>query len=139
MGKGTYSGGGTTIRLGEDGTNWDSSDAAENRKRYTRTSRDDYKRPTKNEIDVELERESQVERKALRSFISQCVTEHAAGKLTALDPRPPKILRKRVGNAGGNIKWLEGNRTYQVLFHESYCRLRNENIPFEKVWGPRGR
>jgi len=143
MGKGTYSGGGTIIRIGDEGTNWDSPDAAENKPPRTRISQDDNKRPTAKEIELEEKRESQAgesqaERKFLRNFISQCASAHATDKLTASNPIASKQLRKRVKNAGGNIKWLESNSTYQILFHEAFCRLRNENVPFEKVWGPRG-
>jgi hypothetical protein len=140
MGKDAYSGGSTVIRLGEDGTLWDSSDAAETKKRKKRNARmrTDYERaPTNKEIELERQREDLEERKLLRSFISQCVTAYAANKLTASEPNAPRSLRKRVANAGGNIKWLGGNRQYQVLFHEIYCgRLGNKDIPFSQVWGP---
>lgn len=139
MAKGTYSGGGTSIRLGADGTSWGSRDEAENKGRRSHVVRDDNKRPTSKEIELETERESQEERRTLRSFISQCATAHAANKLTAFDPIAPKKLRRRIKDAGGNVKWLEGSRSYQSLFHEAYCRLRKENVPFEKVWGPRGK
>lgn len=137
MAKGTYSGGGTSIRLGADGTSWRSRDEAENKGRRSHVVRDDNKRPTTKEIELETDRESQAERKILRSFISQCATAYSANKLTASEPIAPKSLRVRVKNAGGNIKWLEGNRTYQIQFHEFYRRLHEEKIPFELVWGPR--
>jgi hypothetical protein len=135
MGKGTYSGGGTIIHPGDEGTRWDSTDPAENRRRRVRKNRrHEYKSVTKKEIEVEAERESRMERKILRNFISQCAAAHLISRLTATDPVAPTSLRKRIKNAGGNVSWLEGNRTYQVLFHEAYCRLRNEPVPFEKVW-----
>jgi uncharacterized protein YcaQ len=136
MSKGTYSGGGTTVRLGEEGTIWDRQDEAENEKRHSRTWDEDNKRPTIKQIDAATEHESLEERNLLRSFISQCATAYATGKLTAEHPLAPKSLRKRVRNAGGNIKWLEGHRLFQNLFHQAYCRVRNEDVPFEKVWGP---
>jgi hypothetical protein len=142
MGRGSYSGGSTVIRPGEDGTSWGSSDAAETKKRKKRDARarrDDERPPTSKEIELERRREEGEERKLLRSFISACVTAYAANKLTASEPMPPRNLRKRVANAGGNIKWLEGNRQYQVLFYEVYCHLCGRDIPFEKVWGPRSR
>ena len=77
------------------------------------------------------------ERKLLRSFISQCAAAHISARLTATNPSPPKCLRKRINRAGGNIKWMEGNRNYQLLFHAAFCKLRNESIPFDKIWGRR--
>jgi hypothetical protein len=58
MGKGTYSGGGTIIHPGDEGTRWDSTDPAENRRRRVRKNRrHEYKSLTEKEIEVEAERE----------------------------------------------------------------------------------
>jgi hypothetical protein len=136
MGKGGYSGGSSTIRLVQEGTSWGSSDAAESQRGNggkRRTGKPPAKKP---KIDLGAEREARHRIGLIRAFISQCVTAHAADKLTASAPVAPKILRGSIGHAGGNIKWLEGNRDFQILFHEIYCQHRNEKIPFEKVWGP---
>lgn len=137
MGKGGYTGGSTTIWIGDNGTSWQSSDEAESKRGHKDKARIDNRRSTKKEIYLEAQRESQRDSGLLRSFISQCVTAHVAGKLTASFPIAPKSLRKSIVNAGGAIKWLEGNRKCQIIYHEIYCCMRNEKIPFEKVWGPR--
>jgi hypothetical protein len=137
--KDTYPGGSTLIRLDEDGTRWGSSDAAEGKKRTKQPAREYERSPTKKEIELEEQREDREERKILRGFISQCAAAYAAKKLTASEPRAPRRLRKRAATAGGNIRWLENNRQYQILFHQAYCHLRNEKIRFEQIWEPRPR
>jgi Region found in RelA / SpoT proteins len=67
------------------------------------------------------------------NFISKCASAYAAETLTPSHPTAHKPLFTRIKNAGGNIKWLEGNRDYQHLFHRTYCLLRNKEIPFDKV------
>lgn len=137
MGRGSYSGGGTVIHVGDDGTHWDGShDPAHNKRNRARKRRNnDNQTPTAREIEIQAQQDAATERKLLRSFISQCAAAHLGAKLTATNPSPPKRLRKRINNAGGNIKWMEGNRNYQVLFHEAFCKLCNENVSFDKVWG----
>ena len=44
MAKGTYSGGSTTIRLGEEGKRWDGQDQAENEKQRPKILRGDNRR-----------------------------------------------------------------------------------------------
>lgn len=134
MGKGGYSGGSSTIWLSEDGTSWQSADAAARQKGNTGK----HKAPTSSvkTDNLRAEREARDRRSLLLKFIAQCVTAHMADKLTASAPTSPKPFQRSIELAGGNIKWLEANRDYQVSFHEIYCRFRNEKIPFEKVWGP---
>jgi hypothetical protein len=126
MGKGTYLGGSTVLTLGENGTAWKSSDPAENESHNARNQR--------NPRSAGGEEIGTRDKRAIRSFISQCATAHATNDLTARDPVPPKILRNEVNKAGVNIAWLGRTRQRQILFHDAYCRARNEEIPFEKVW-----
>lgn len=137
MGRGTYSGGGTVVRIGESGTHWDKIDAAENKKSQKKGGskrKADSRNATQKEIERETERETAEEQRLIRSFISMCVSAYSSNKLTATAPRPPRILHKRIANAGGNIKWLENNKNHQIYFHKAYCRLRQEDVPFERVW-----
>jgi hypothetical protein len=139
MGKGTYHGGTTKIGLGAEGTYWGSSDEAQQQKVRSRPRRTARERPPTASELVQAQQQDEVEeQKLLRSFISMCVAAYAAGKLTASEPAAPKRLHKRVLGAGGNVKWLEANRRYQEIFHRAYCSRLNKEIPFEKVWGPRG-
>jgi hypothetical protein len=128
MGRGTYSGGSSTIRVREDGTTWGSSDSAENKKQRVPIWRSHGRRPTEKEIELEQQREDSQERKILRSFISECVTAYAAKLLTATHPIAPRSLQKRIKNAGGNIRWLEANSRHQALFHGIYCRILKKSI-----------
>jgi hypothetical protein len=140
MGKGSYSGGGTSIRLGDDGTFWGSFDQAEKQKSRPRAKRRvEHRTPTSKQIAIQAERDSHAERKILRNFISQCAAAHLKDSLTPEAPLAPASLRKRVKRAGGNVRWLEANRQYQIVFHEAFCRLLNRRVPFEEVWGPRGK
>lgn len=143
MGKGSYSGGGTIIRIGENGTSWGSLDDAGSKKgrskRGAMKSRQKNRPLTKKQTEIWNLRQEQSERKILRSFISSCVNAYASKKLTAKFPAAPPSLSKRVMAAGGNIHWLEKNKIHQIHFHEMYCRLRKEDIAFVKVWGPPSR
>jgi hypothetical protein len=76
-------------------------------------------------------------RKLLRSFVSQCATAYAHHKLSADYPIAPKSLRRITNAAGGNVSWLASDRTYRALFVKAYCRLRGEQIPYEKIWNER--
>jgi hypothetical protein len=139
MANDTYSGGNTILWITKNGISWGGSrdPAAPARGAApAKTWPDRRKPPTKEEIGLAIEREDREERKVLRSFISQCVFAWEAEDLTASHPAAPKRLRKAVKAAGGNIAWLAGNRKHQVLFHETCCRLRKEEVPFEKIWGP---
>jgi hypothetical protein len=134
MGRGTYNGGGTIVRTSYDGTLWSSSDIAESKRKNEARKRDRQRYPSKREIELETQRDDNEQRKIIRSFISQCVTAYAANQLTESKPLPPRSLGRQVINIGGNIKWLQANRRYQVLFHEAYCRLIKQDIPFARVW-----
>ncbi len=135
MAKGTYSGGGSLIGPGNGETYWSSHDPAEEKREMgAPISRQENRASSKKEIEQEEQQEAIRSNKALRSFISQCVTAYASGNLTAIYPVAPKSLAKRVKSVGGNIRWLSRDPQYQSLFHKAYCRLRNEHIPFERVW-----
>ena len=136
MGRGTYLGGHAKIRVGSNGTAWGTFDDAQSHSKIKKRKIIRDRRPTEKEIAEQEKLDLIREKNVIRDFISRCVHEYAGNKLTAIHPKAPSMLRKRVANAGGNVKWLAGDRTYQVLFHQAYCKLRKDpNIPFDKVWG----
>lgn len=132
MGRDTYSGGGSIIRIGKDGLEWTSSDPAESKteQRLSRGKRG----PTRMDIERQAAQDDIEERKRIRSFISQCAAAYAAERLSSSIPEPPKLLKSRIKNSGGNISWLAADPGKQALFHKAYCRLLGREIPIEKVW-----
>lgn len=134
MGRDTYSGGGSIIRIGKDGLEWTSSDPAESKKTHRRSRDKDDRVPTQMEIARQAAQDDIEERKRIRSYISQCAAAYAAGQLSASVPEPPKFLKSRIRNSGGNISWLAADPSKQALFHKAYCRLLGREIPIEKVW-----
>src|SRR5688572_4715571 len=122
MGRGTYLGGHSKLWVGNNGTAWGTFDGAESRSKNNKQKIVRDRAPTEKQI-AEQEKLDVIQEKAVvRDFISRCVREYAANKLTAKNPQAPPILRKRVANAGGNIKWLMLDVGYQSLFHQAYCR-----------------
>jgi hypothetical protein len=137
MANDSFSGGNTILWIKKDRLSWGGSlDPADPGGSYNRNSRFPAKPPTKSEIAIASGREEQRTGKEYRSFISQCVAAWEANELTKSYPVAPKSLRREIEAAGGNINWLAGNRSHQVLFHEICCRRRKENVPFDKIWGP---
>jgi hypothetical protein len=134
MGRDTYSGGGSILRIGQDGLEWTSSDPAESKKRHKRSKHRGDRAPSQKEIERQAKEDNIEERKLIRSFISQCATAYVAEKLTASCPEPPKFLKRRIQNSGGNVAWLAAEPSYQATFHRAYCRLIGKEIPIEKVW-----
>jgi hypothetical protein len=136
MSRRSYFGGSSRVSAREHGTAWGSSDPAEERASSAQVKRERDRRPTGKEISEQEALELAREQRDIRSFISECVRLYSVHKLTANTPVAPKVIRKRVSNAGGNVRWLEANGDYQRLFHAAFCRLRNDRtIPFESVWG----
>lgn len=135
MGTGdTYSGGGSIVRIGKDGLEWRSLDPAENEKGHKSSKRPGNRTPTRREIEQQSQEADRQEAKLIRSFISQCATAYAAGKLDASRPEPPKSLKSRIKGSGGNVAWLAAQLSYQAFFHKAYCRIVGKDIPIEKVW-----
>lgn len=127
----TFLGGGSSMRPGRDGRlEWDSSSDPAGSEKSDQTSR----RWGRKEIERQSKEAELAEGKLIRSFISQCAAAHAAGKLDAAHPGPPKQLKARIKNSGGNVAWLGSQRQYQGLFHKSYCRILGREIPIAQVW-----
>ena len=140
MGRNTYNGGGSIMRVTEDGLEWASADPADGKKKHMRSrARDDDRQPSQKEIDRQAKEDEIQEGKMIRSFISQCATAYAEGKLSASHPAPPKSLRRRINSCGGNIAWVAAQSSYRAYFHRAYCRLVGKDVPIEKVWGAPGR
>ena len=135
LGRDTYSGGGSILRIGENGgLEWTSTDPAETRTDHGPKPRRQNRGPSRKEIERQAAQDEIEEAKRIRSFISQCATAYAEKKLSASLPEPPKFLQKRIRKVGGNIAWLEADPRKQTLFHKAYCRLIGKEIPIEKVW-----
>jgi hypothetical protein len=130
----TYLGGGSILRPGKDGLEWTSADPAGSKLAQKRSKRWDEKVPTQKEIERQSKEGDIAESKLIRSFVSQCATAYAAGKLDAFHPDPPKSLKARIRNSGGNVAWLSAQPSYQAFFHKAYCRMIGKDIPIEKVW-----
>jgi hypothetical protein len=132
--RGTYLGGGSILRPGADGLEWDSSDPAGSKLAQKRLKSRDETVPTNREIARQSKKDEIAENRLIRSFISQCATAYAAGKLDAKNPLPPMQLRARIKNSGGNVAWLGARPHYQGYFHRAYCRILGREIPIEQVW-----
>jgi hypothetical protein len=130
----TYSGGGSIIRIGKDGLEWTSLDPAENKKGHKSSKRPGNRAPTRSEIEQQSQEADRQDAKLIRSFISQCATAYAAGKLDPSRPEPPKSLKSRIKSSGGNVAWLSAQPSYQAFFHKAYCRIMGKEIPIERVW-----
>jgi len=131
----TYLGGGTILRAGIDGLEWTSSDPAGSKTTRKPQKRRDYDRaPTQKEIERQSREDDLVEAKLIRNFISQCAAAYAAGRLEASLPEPPKALKARIKNSGGNVAWLSAQPARQSFFHRAYCRLIRKEVAFEQVW-----
>lgn len=145
MGRDTYSGGGTIICPGDGNTHWGGSfDPAEKkhekygkgkRSRRQTTARRGRRRT---QTGIQAQTEIQEREKFIRSFISQCAYAYAGGTLTATVPAAPNGLRAAIGNAGGNIKWLEGSsENLHRFFHKQYCQALGKEISIDLVWARR--
>lgn len=118
----TWLGGGSTMRPGRSGNlEFESSDDAASTLHSAKNAKTAFER-------------AGTEKKLIRSFISQCATAYAAGKLDASTPKPPKALFLPIRKAGGNIAWLSAQPRFQSLFHKDYCRVIGQDVPLEKVW-----
>lgn len=133
----TYPGSGSILRQGNDGLEWASLDPAESKKALKPSKRWDNKVPTNKEIERQSKEDDKAEGKLIRSFISQCATAYASGKLDPFWPAPPKPLKPRIKTLGGNVAWLGSHPQYQSLFHKAYCRILGREIPIEQVWAQR--
>jgi hypothetical protein len=123
------------MRGGKDGRlQWTSQDPAENRTSPRSSKRPGNRAPSRGEIEQRSQEANRQEAKVIRSFISQCATAYAAEKLDASRPEPPKSLKGRIKNSGGNVAWLAAQPSYQAFFHRAYCRITGKEIPIEKVW-----
>jgi hypothetical protein len=131
---GTFLGGGSILRPGRDGLQWESSDPAGSKKSHKPSKRGGGKVPTQEEIERQAKADDIAQGKLIRSFISQCATAYAAGKLDSSHPEPPKSLKSRIKNAGDNLAWLGAQPDYQSLFHKFYCRVLGREIAIEQVW-----
>lgn len=128
---GRYPGSSTTLRPTPDGTKWDSGnphDYSDDNERKIRVS---ISKAEREEFEKTHAKDAG---KSLRSFVSQCATAYADRTLSATIPIPPKHLKPIIVAAGGNVSWLASDRTYRALLVKAYCRLRGEEIPYEKVW-----
>jgi hypothetical protein len=63
--------------------------------RFLYAVRWDERAPTHKEIERQSKQDDIAESKLIRSFVSQCATAYAAGKLDASRPEPPKQLKAR--------------------------------------------
>jgi hypothetical protein len=131
---GRYPGSTTTLRPTPDGTKWD-SDPSDYSDGTERISRVPLSKAERKEFEEAQARDAG---KLLRSFVSQCATTYAQHKLSANYPIPPKSLRRIISAAAGNVSWLASDQSYRALFVKAYCRLRGEQIPYEKIWNDRG-
>jgi hypothetical protein len=141
----TYLGGGTIVRLSNDGTSWETPDAAERQRAggKRRPAAPTDRRPTTREIEAEERREAfqvAIERKdqqkQIRSFVSQCALAYSRNRLTRTFPCAPDPLRKLIQTAGGNVSWLEADPSLRTVFYDAYCKFVGRRLAFEKVWGP---
>ena len=136
----TYSGSGSVLRTGDNGRlEWISFDPASNPASSVKAKAKQGKRwnnrvPTQQEIAQQSREDDLAEGKLIRSFVSQCATAYAAGKLDATRPDPPKQLKARIKKFGGNVAWLGAQRSHQELFHKAYCRILGRQIPIEQIW-----
>ena len=131
----TFSGGGSIMRGGKDGRlQWTSQDPAENRTSPRSFKRPGNRAPSRGEIEQRSQEANRREAKMIRSFISQCATAYSAGKLDSSHPEPPKFLKSRIKNAGGNVAWLGTQSDYPSLFHRFYCRVLGREIAIDQVW-----
>ena len=91
----SFLGGGSILYHGKDGLEWESSDPAGSKPAQKRSKRWDERAPTHKEIERQSKQDDIAESKLIRSFVSQCATAYAAGKLDASRPEPPKQLKAR--------------------------------------------
>jgi hypothetical protein len=131
---GRYIDSSSTLMPTPDGTKWDAGNpidySDDNERlspvRLTEAERKDFEQAQARDAG-----------KLLRSFISQCATAYADGKLSVTHPIAPKPLSRSIGAAGGNVAWLASDLVYRAFFVKAYSRLRREQIPYEEIWKDR--
>ena len=71
--------------------------------------------------------------KLIRSFVSQCASAYAAGKLDEISSRATEIFKSTKSEIqAANVTCPPND--YQAFFHKAYCRMIGKDIPIEKVW-----
>lgn len=134
MGRDTFPGGGSIIRLTEDGTNFQGShDRAEEKQKGSFSKDGDNKRPTNKEIEKQSQEDDKQEAKLVRDFISQCATAHVTARLNATFPVPSGRLKPWITKRGGNVSWIVTAPTHRSLFQKSYCRAVGREIRVEEL------
>jgi len=71
---------------------------------------------------------------ATKIFIWRCVRAYREGTLTPTHPIPHNNIHATIRQTGGNIKWLSIDRRRRLMFHEEYCQLVKQRVPYEQVW-----
>jgi hypothetical protein len=132
---GRYPDSSTTLRLTPDGTKWDSGNPSDYSDGADRKSRVPLSKTERRKFEEAQARDAG---KLLRSFVSQCATAYADHKLSTAHPVPPKPLRRIINATGGNVSWLASDPSYRAFFVKAYCRLRGEQVPYEKIWDDKG-
>lgn len=133
MGKGHFPGGGTVIRVGEDGTVWPPEpDGRGPQGKKPKGKRGDNLPPP-----LDSEEQAQREQEAIARFILECAAAYNGKRLTETEPRPPRLLRPMVSKAQGNISWMSTSRVRRNFFHQALCEVKGEQIPYENVWRDR--
>lgn len=109
MGRGTYTGGGSVIKITEDGTKYEgSTDSADSNTEIQRRSA----RPIRNREQLEkaLDESAKAYRNARLAseyaFLAACAHAALSGQLSATHPAPPPNLKRQVAICGGNLRWL---------------------------------
>jgi hypothetical protein len=109
MGRGAYTGGGSVIRITEDGTQYEGSpDSADISTEIQRRK----PRPIRNREQLEkaLEENAKAYRNAKLAieyaFLAACAHAALSGQLSATHPAPPPNLTKQVAICGGNLRWV---------------------------------